>query len=86
VSRIRGRVRPTSVGALCQLHSGDGVDLCQLAVVHLVHSVSSGRRQGFRESGHSSLSVALLTVGGGSHSLGVSWGGGKVNHQDSLHP
>jgi hypothetical protein len=72
VSRIRGRVRPTPVGALYQLRSGDGVDLCQLVVVHLVHSVSGGWRQGSQGSGRGGLSAALLTAGGGSHSLGVS--------------
>jgi hypothetical protein len=30
--------------------------------------------------------AALFTAGSGSHSLGVSWGGGEVHHQDSLHP
>jgi hypothetical protein len=55
-------------------------------VIHLVHSIDDGQRQGFRGSSHSGLGVVLLTAGGGSHSLGLSLGGGVDHHWDPLHP
>jgi hypothetical protein len=67
------------VGALHQLHSGGGVDVCQL-MVQPVHPISGGWRSGVQGFDHHNLSLAPLMATRGGHFLGMGVGGGEVHH------
>jgi hypothetical protein len=59
-------------GALHQLHGGDGMNLCQLAV-HLIHPIGGELRGSAQGLGHDVFSLAPLTA---------NMSGGKIHHQD----